>query len=140
MTQDEQYLSLLGIFHYIVGGITALFACFPLLHMVIGILWVTGQMDGQDAPPRILGWLFIIIPAIIILCGWTLAGFIIAAGRRLQQHRSWMFCLVIAALECFIMPFGTILGIFTIIVLMRDPVKELFGVNVGAGTTPPSQA
>jgi len=27
------------------------------------------------------------------------------------------------------MPFGTVLGVFTIIVLMQEPVKQLFGVN-----------
>ena len=32
-----------------------------------------------------------------------------------------------AGLECIFMPFGTVLGVFTIIVLMRDTVKELFG-------------
>jgi hypothetical protein len=33
MTQDEQNLKLLGIFHYIVGGFTALFSCMFLLHV-----------------------------------------------------------------------------------------------------------
>ena len=137
MTKDEQELNLLGIFHYIVGGITALFACIPMIHLAMGIAMLSGAMDGgHDAPPRFLGWLFIIFPAIFILAGWTLAGFMIAAGKRLQRHRSWMFCLVIAALECFFMPFGTVLGVFTIIVLMKDSVKELFGVNTVSNTTP----
>jgi len=34
-----------------------------------------------------------------------------------------------AGIECLFMPFGTVLGVFTIMVLMRDPVKQLFGVN-----------
>ena len=29
MTEDEKHLDLLAIFHYIVGGLTGLFACFP---------------------------------------------------------------------------------------------------------------
>ena len=137
MTQDEQQLNLLGIFHYIVGGISALFACIPMIHLAMGIAMLSGAMgEGPDAPPKVLGWGFTIMAAIFILAGWTLAGFIIAAGKRLQQHRSWMFCLVIAGLECIFMPFGTVLGVFTIIVLMRESVKELFGVNVGGNTTP----
>jgi hypothetical protein len=40
-----------------------------------------------------------------------------------------MFCLVMGGVECLFMPFGTVLGVFTIIVLMREPVKQLFGVN-----------
>jgi hypothetical protein len=33
---------------------------------------------------------------------------------------------VIAWIECIIIPFGTILGVFTIVVLTRDSVMELF--------------
>jgi hypothetical protein len=32
-----------------------------------------------------------------------------------------------AGVECLFMPVGTVLGVFTIIVLVRDSVKELFG-------------
>ena len=136
MNQDEQ-LNLLGIFHYIVGGMAALFACFPMIHLAMGIMMLSGVMGrGPDAPPRFLGWLLITVATIFILAGWTLAGFIIAAGKRLQRHRSWMFCIVIAAFECFFMPFGTVLGVFTIIILMRDSVKELFDVNAGNNTAP----
>lgn len=137
MTQDEQQLNLLGIFHYIVGGITALFACIPMFHLAIGIAILSGAFDGQVPPPRVMGWFFVIIPAVLILAGWTLAGLIIAAGKRLQRHTSWMFCLVIAGLECLFMPLGTVLGVFTIIVLVRGSVKELFGVSTVGSTTPP---
>ena len=37
-----------------------------------------------------------------------------------------------AAISCAFMPFGTVLGVFTLIVLLRPGVKELFGV----GTAP----
>ena len=40
-----------------------------------------------------------------------------------------MYCLVMAGIECLFMPFGTVLGVFTIIVLMRESVKEMFKVN-----------
>ena len=40
-----------------------------------------------------------------------------------------------AAVECVFMPFGTVLGVFTIIVLMREPVKQLFAVNKDAQAT-----
>jgi hypothetical protein len=36
--------------------------------------------------------------------------------------------LVIAAVECIFFPFGTVLGVLTIIVLMRPSIKSLFGV------------
>ena len=48
------------------------------------------------------------------------------AGRYLSQQRHYTFCLVMAAVACMFMPFGTVLGVFTIIVLVRESVKELF--------------
>ena len=35
-------------------------------------------------------------------------------------------CIVMAALACLSMPFGTVLGVFTIIVLARPSVQALF--------------
>ena len=87
MKEDEQYLDLLAIFHYIVGGLTALFSCVFLLHVAMGIAMLCGAFDGKNAPPRFFGWFFIVFPSFLILTGWTLAGFIIAAGRRLKRRR-----------------------------------------------------
>jgi len=129
MNDDKQNLRLLSIFHYIVGAITALFACFPLIHVAIGIAMLVGAFDGKDAPPRFVGWIFIIFPGFMMLCGWALAVCILIAGSKLAHYRARTYCLVIAGLECLFMPFGTVLGVFTIIVLMKDSVKELFATS-----------
>ncbi len=126
MNPDEQNLDLLGIFHYIVGGMTAFFACFPIIHLVIGIALISGKFDGGDPPPAFFGWLFVIIASVFILFGWVLAAIIIIAGRRLRQRRSPTYCFVVACVECIVMPFGTVLGVFTIIHLSRDSVRQLF--------------
>ena len=62
----------------------------------------------------------------LILGGWTLAIAIFLAGRFLTRRAHYMYCFVVAAIECLLMPFGTILGVFTIIVLVRPSVKALF--------------
>jgi hypothetical protein len=36
-----------------------------------------------------------------------------------------------ACIECLFIPFGTILGVFTIIVLSRESVKTLFSTTAG---------
>jgi len=115
---------------------TALFACIPLIHLAIGIAMLCGAFDGKDAPPRALGLLFVIFPIFFILCGWVLAACMIIAGSKLARYRARTYCLVVAAIECLVMPFGTVLGVFTIIVLMRDSVKELFSANQASGRIP----
>jgi len=129
MNDDKQNLKLLSIFHYVVGAIMALFSCFPLIHIAIGFAILSGAFDGKDAPPKFLGLFFIIIPGIMMLCGWTLAICILIAGGKLARYRARTYCLVIAGLECIFMPFGTVLGVFTIVILMKDSVKELFAGN-----------
>lgn len=128
--QDEQYLRILSIFHYVVGGITALFACFPIFHLTIGIGMLTGgfgPMPPDEAFPfRLFGLLFVLIPAAIILLGWALAGAMVATGYFLSTRKKYTFCLVVAGIECIFIPFGTVLGVFTIIVLVRPTVKPLF--------------
>lgn len=129
MTEDERNLDLLAIFHYIVGGLTALFSCFFLLHVAMGIAMLCGAFDGKDAPPKFFAWFFILFPAVFIVAGWTLAGFVIAAGRMLKRRVSRTFCLVVAGIECILMPFGTVLGVLTIVMLMKDSVKGMFTAN-----------
>lgn len=136
MNQDQEHLRLLSVFHYIMGVMTALFACFPLIHLAIGIAMLCGAFDGKNAPPPLLGLFFIIFSSIFILCGWALAVCMIIAGRNLARYRARMYCLVLAAIECTFVPFGTILGVFTIVLLMKDSVKELFAANQASGAVP----
>ncbi len=132
MKQDEEHLRLLSVFHYVAGGLAGLFAMFPILHLIFGLIFIlapdTFEAEGQ-APAAFIGWIFVAIAGTFIAIGWTFAACIIAAGRFLAHRRHYLFCLVMAGIECVFMPFGTVLGVFTIIVLTRDSVKELFSVN-----------
>lgn len=125
MTNDYEHLRLLSIFHYVVGGLAAVFSLFPVIHLVMGIAMVTGRMDAeQDAVW--FGWLFILFAAGMIVVGLSFAACLIVAGRFLSRRVHYTFCFVMAALACMFFPFGTVLGVFTIIVLSRTGVKELF--------------
>ena len=79
-----------------------------------------------DGPAVVIGWIFLIGGSTFILIGWTYAIAMFFAGRCLQSHRRPTFCFVIAVLSCLHAPIGTVLGVFTIIVLQRPSVKELF--------------
>ncbi len=126
--QDEHHLKILSIFHYVVGGIVALFSCIPVFHPAMGIAFLTGGFGPPDNefPFRLFGLMFTLIPLVIILSGWALAGFIIAVGYFLGQKRRYTFCLVMGGVECIFVPFGTVLGVFTIIVPAKAEVKALF--------------
>ena len=137
MKQEEQ-LRLLSIFHYVVAGLSALFACFPLIHLTVGLCMVFAPAifhdKGGDAPPEFLGWFFIIFASLFILAGWTFAAFVFMTGRFLARRKHYMFCVVMGGIECLFMPFGTVLGVFTIIVLTQEPVKQLFNSpSIGTG-------
>jgi len=132
MTQDEYHLRLLSIFHYVVAGLAGLFALFPVFHLVIGLLLVLAphEFEGNgEPPPAWVGWAMVITASVFMTLGWAFAGFVLAAGRFLGKRKRHLFCLVMAGIECIFMPFGTVLGAFTIIVLMRESVKQLFTAN-----------
>ena len=124
----KQQIKSLSTFHYFLGGIMAYLSCFSFCFFVMGIAMVTGIHDGlgSDVPLSIFGWFFIIVPGIFTLCGCALSVCIIIAGKKLSRCKNRVFCLVIAGIECTMMPFGTVLGVFTIVTLTNDPVKELF--------------
>lgn len=128
MSEDLNHLKLLSIFHYVVGGLTALFSCFPLIHVTIGLLMISGKLGAPDTPepPELVGWIFAVMGGLFVLAGWALAFCMVMAGRKLAQRKSRIFCLVIAGIECMVMPFGTILGVLTLVVLTKASVQRLF--------------
>lgn len=134
-SQDDDQLRLLSIFHYVVAGLSGLFACFPIIHLIFGLMFLFAPQNFEDkgvTPPSWFGWIFVIVASVLIILGWVFAGFVLAAGRCLAKRKRYTFCLVMAGVECLFMPFGTILGVITIVVLMRESVKQLFAAHQAA--------
>ena len=131
MNQDKEHLRLLAIFHYIVAGLAALFSLFPLLYTTIGAIFISvarhgTPKPGEELPPEFLGWIFVGVGSFLFLVGIAMAICILIAGRCLSRHRCYSFALVMACIECLFVPFGTILGVFTIIALSRESAKAFF--------------
>jgi hypothetical protein len=131
MSQDREHLQLLAIFHYVVAGLAALFSFFPLLYTTVGVVFIFAARHGtvkpgEELPPEFLGWIFTVIGSALFLTGIAMAICILIAGRSLALRKRYLFVLVMACIECLFLPFGTILGVFTIIVLSRESVKGLF--------------
>lgn len=127
--QDEEHLRLLRIFHFVCAGMVALLACIPILHLAFGLVMLFAPDafgQGSNHPPRIFGLIFAVLAGMFIFLGWTFAALLAWAGRNLGRRKHYTFCFVMACLACMFMPFGTLLGAFTIIVLMRPSVKLMF--------------
>jgi hypothetical protein len=140
MQNDQEHLRLLVIFHYVLAGIAAFCASIPIIHLAMGLFMVLSPEQFQDAkgqgPPPFFGWMFVIMGAVFVTVGWAFAACVFAAGRCLARRRRHLFCMVMAGVECLFAPFGTVLGVFTIMVLNRESVKALFSGAVA----PPPQA
>lgn len=129
-TIDEEHLKLLSLGYMISAGISAVFSLFGLMYAFMGAMFTAiARMPASqqgEPPPPFVGW---------VLGGFGLAFFIgfltlgllkYKAAVAIKQKRSRTFCLVLAAISCLEMPYGTVLGVFTFIVLGRDSIARQF--------------
>ena len=157
---DASHLKLLAIFHYVLGGLTALFSCFGLIYVVLGIVFLSdpdttsvpavtppatlpatgpgfgGAVATQNtvqfsttttsSSPAMIAWVFIGVGALALVVGWVIAGLMIYSGLSIAARRRRVFSLVVAGVMCLSFPIGTALGVFTIIVLVRDSVRAKY--------------
>lgn len=133
---DDENLNLLATFHYVLGGITALGSCMFIFHIVMGVTMIhnpaafSGPPSASRSPDPfgpMMGYMFAVMGCIAVVGGWTLGALTVYAGKCLQKRTNYLFVQVLAGLNCgFVMPLGTVLGVFTFIVLMRPTVKALF--------------
>src|SRR5439155_27103736 len=125
MNQDAERLRLLAIFHYLVCRLLLVKKMFPLLYTTIGAIFISVARHGtprpsEELPPEFLGWIFVGVGSFLFLVGIAMAICILIAGRCLSRHRYYSFALGMACIECLFVPFGTILGVYTIIALSRE--------------------
>ena len=134
MNQDAEHLRLLSIFHYVIAGVAAFCSFFPLIYTAVGFVFVAlshhpPTNPSQQPPPAALGWAFVGLGIFLFLLGIAFTFVLAIAGRSLSRRRLYWFAFVVACIECIFIPFGTILGVFTIIVLSRESVKTLFSTE-----------
>ncbi len=133
---DNDQLKLLVIFHYIIGGFSVLGILFTGLHYLImssvfshpQLLREMEQNSAGEMPfsPNAFLDLFIWIYVIMGLSLIALAVLNILSARFITLRKNRTFSLVTAAINCLQLPFGTILGVFTFIVLLRDSVRQTY--------------
>jgi len=127
---DADQLKLLSIFHFVGAGLALLgilflFAHYMMFHTLIANqkIWVNQkQMPSPEEFFAILKWFYLVSAVWFVVSGVlnVISGLFI----RARKHRT--FSLVVAGINCIHIPLGTVLGVFTIIVLIRDSVRDSY--------------
>jgi len=125
---DTEHLRLLRIGYFISAGVHALIAALVIAYFgVVFFIFTSVSRNAQaDAPPPFIGPLIGIVGLAIVTLIIGMGALQFFTGQRLKEHRSRLFCMIIAALTCLSFPFGTFLGVCTFIVLGRPSVERTF--------------
>jgi len=131
---DEEHLRLLSIGHYITGGFCIAFASIFIFHLILILVaalnpeMFSGPGQSPQGSPDGMMKIFALVIGMIIVAGWTFGGLTIYVGRCIKRRIHRTLTLVVACLNVMFIPFGTILGVFALIVLSRPNVKRLYGL------------
>lgn len=139
--RDEEQIRLLVMFHWVLAALQALMGLMSILYIGLGVAMMRGfspfpsmKADGRQPDLEVFGTFAIVVGSVYVVLGPALATLTLMAGLRLRAYRARRFCMVVAGLNCLVFPLGTALGVFTLVVLARDTVKDLFD------GTPPAAA
>src|SRR5436190_19640837 len=105
---DDEHLRLLRIGYFISAGIHALISAFVIAYIafVFFIFASVSRRAQGNAPPAFIGPLigFFGSGIVLLIIGMGVLQFL--TGQRLKEHRSRLFCMIIAAITCLSFPYG----------------------------------
>lgn len=150
MEKDLDHLKLLGIFHYIWGGLSLIGGLFiGAYFLFIGIVLMSNPQSSsssadESASTGMVGGILIGVGIVLFLIAVVYGILTLMAGGKYRKHQGgYWFCFILAIVTLVIggIP-GIVLGIFSLIVLSRESVKALFRGQSLPGTgsvvaTPP---
>jgi hypothetical protein len=130
---DEEQLKLLSLGYVVSAGFAACFSLLGLVYVLMGVIMgtvlsrlpETPSRAGQQPPPFI-GWIFACVGLVLFVCLIAMAAAKFRVAWCIKHRKSRTFCMVIAAIGCLEIPYGTLLGVFSFLVLGRDSVARLF--------------
>ena len=134
--RDADHLKVLSICHYVWGGVTALWSMCGLFYVFMGVAFANdpsafnnsnaGSGAGNPPPSPFVGYMFMGMGTAIVLFGSLVGGLTIYSGRCIARRKGRTFSLVMAGINCLSVPVGTVLGVFTFMVLTRDSVRAVY--------------
>lgn len=127
---DEEHLRLLPITYWVMSCVTAFLALYGLVYVGMGAIFGFASMaetssSGEEFPLA-FGLIFIVLGLGFLILGGVVTALQIMTGVWIRRRRHRIACLVIAGLSCLSVPFGTMIGVFTFITLLRPSVVALF--------------
>ena len=133
---DGEHLKLLSIFHYIRGALTILTSSFFIFYFILFAILSTlaenpefaGDEFGPEFPSAIFA-IFTILFGVLILLGIIFGILQIMSGIFMKKRKNRIFSFIIAISELIFIPYDTILGVLTIVVLQRESVKNLYATS-----------
>jgi hypothetical protein len=134
--RDAEHLKLLSIFHFILAALGLFGIAFLAIHFAfMRSIFMNPEMwknEKGGPPPEIFfnlmmwGYGFILV---VILTGGVVN---LLSGLFIRKRRHRMFSIIIGGLNCLQVPIGTLLGVFTILILSRDSVRKIYEVSGGS--------
>jgi hypothetical protein len=149
----RERLRLLALGYYIKGGVSAAFVSIFLIHFFFLLAFSFAPPSTwspptpspisqspsllsspsslrtpatQSEPPVIMFRIFAAVIGVIILLGWTFGGLTVYAGRCIQKRKHKGLVYVMAGLNCVFVPYGTLLGVATFILMQSPGGREEF--------------
>ncbi|MCU0794337.1 MAG: hypothetical protein MUF31_00175 [Akkermansiaceae bacterium] len=135
-SRDAEHIRLLSLFHYIFAGLSLVGGLLFVLYIAMAIMMMRGfstmssSSPGAGAPPagmfEMIGVVYLVMGILGCLAALAMGVGSFFAAKGLAERRRRTFIYVVSAFQCLLMPLGTVLGIFTILVLERPSVRALF--------------
>ena len=140
---DEEHLKLLSLGYLITAAMTAFFALFALIYVavVVGVVTIAARKplvagNSGQAIPAAIGWIVAVIGLGFFLVVLAFAAAKLRVAFCIKKRKSRTFCMVIAAICCLGVPYGTLLGVLTFMVLGRASVVRMFQTSQESGVAP----
>jgi hypothetical protein len=134
---DSEHLKLLAMGYLISGVMSALFSLMGLMYMFMAVVMhgafsaIAASANSSDQiPPPEMAWIFGFVGFAMFVFLISLAALKFRAAWCLKRRRSHTLCMVAAGISCIGIPYGTLLGVYTFIVLGRASVKQCFDAEL----------
>lgn len=132
-------LKLLSVGYYVQGGIAAVYSLLVGLYFCFLGFAFSNSPNSGNVPPNV-AHVFAVLFGAVVLMGVGFAVLQFLAAYWITRHRARSYLFVVAALNCIGVPYGTVLGIFTFMVLQRPAAKQLFAASALTVASSPVQS